>query len=181
MVTDVQKYNRIVEGPIVVTVRKFDRHEYAGMGEKVAFLEGSPENLASFISQNTDQYLLCDRGGFPMVYCNNRSYRPAKHYADYPHGQEVLASIGELVQNGRWVRDFIEEPILLSFSRFLDIMNVADELEVPMWGAVPEDAIERVRTKPVLYFMSRSDIPEEEDEDFMLTSSSSGFIEDWGL
>ena len=169
--TDVQKYNRIVQSPMIVRVRSFDRHKHEGLGKAVAFLEGSYENLAAFISQTVDPYFLCDKAGNPMIFTKNRAYRPATNVEKYdeargfPLGQTTIDGLDGLKKNGRWIRDFVDEPIILSFSRYYQIYSAAEELSIQPWYPVPEDILDRVKN-----IMLPAGHPVLEDENFTLSA-----------
>ncbi len=169
--TDVQKYNRIVQSPMIVRVRAFDHHKHEGLGKAVAFLEGSYENMAAFISQTVDPYFLCDKAGNPMLFTKNRQYRPVTNWEyydekrDLPLGKTTIEGLDALKKDGRWIRDFVDEPVILSFSRYYQIYSAAEEMSIQPWNPVPEDILEK--TKSV---MLPAGFPVLEDENFTLSA-----------
>lgn len=167
--TDVQKYNRIVRSPIIVRIREFDKHMGRGAGETVAFLDGTPENVAAFISQIPTTYLLCDPEGTPIVKSQNHFFRAATGYEDSVNGEDFINSLKVLCNDGRWVRDFVEEPVYLSYERYYEIASAAFEQGIPPKVEVPEDVMVRARASGII--LPTGELAKVEDENFTLSVS----------
>lgn len=164
--TDIEKYNRIVKGPIILKISKFDRQKVGGVGEKIAYLEGSSANVAAFISQAVNPYVICDLAGMPIVFCKNGMFGPAEHNEMSDYSKFVLDGLNVLVEDNQWKVELPEKPILLSFSRYMKLWDVGDEIGCKWNEGLPLNCFDRLKAKSVYFYFDKDKLPSEEDEKF---------------